>query len=75
MTSHVEESTLRPKLDTSFYSLEDEELEFFRTLTGITDEEELKVHIVDVQAKAYQVSVWCILVNKHIKTIILDTRI
>ena len=56
MTSHVEESSLKPELDTSFYSLEGEELEFFRKLTGITDEEKLKAHIVSVQVKAYQAS-------------------
>ncbi len=56
MTSHVEDSSLKPKLDTSLYSLESEELEFFRELTGITDEEKLKAHIVGVQVEAYQAS-------------------
>ncbi|KAF8962729.1 hypothetical protein BDZ97DRAFT_1920297 [Flammula alnicola] len=43
---------LKPKLDPSLYSLRADELAFFKSLTGIRDEEEVKAHIMDVQAKA-----------------------
>ncbi|KAF8962730.1 hypothetical protein BDZ97DRAFT_2020498 [Flammula alnicola] len=46
---------LKPKLDTSFYSLDADELAFFQHLTGIADEEQLKAHIIGVQAKAYEI--------------------
>jgi len=45
----------RLPLDISLYSLQGDQLEFFRTTTGIQDEEELKQHILNVQAKAYEV--------------------
>ncbi|KAH9481459.1 Methyltransferase ausD [Psilocybe cubensis] len=45
----------RPKLDPSRYSIQEDERQFYELLTGIHDEEELKAHIVAVQAKAYQV--------------------
>jgi hypothetical protein len=47
---------LRPKLEPSLYNPQDDELLFFRKLTGIEDENELKSHILTVQAKAYEVS-------------------
>jgi hypothetical protein len=50
---------LRPKLDPGLYSPQDEELVFFRKLTGIEDENELKSHILTVQAKAYEVNMHC----------------
>ena len=43
------------ELDPSFLSLDSEELTFFSDWTGIKDEEELKKHIISVQAKAYAV--------------------
>ncbi|KAI0336236.1 hypothetical protein GY45DRAFT_592101 [Cubamyces sp. BRFM 1775] len=42
-------------LDARLYSLKDEELEFMKSETGISDEEELKDHILRVQAEAYSV--------------------
>jgi hypothetical protein len=42
-------------LDPSFYRLDDQEKAFFQQLTGITDDGELKEHIIRVQAKAYKV--------------------
>ncbi|KAI9067915.1 hypothetical protein FKP32DRAFT_207472 [Trametes sanguinea] len=45
---------IRP-LDPSFYSIDDEALEFMKTLTGITNPEELKRHIISVQAEAYAI--------------------
>ncbi|KAF8638313.1 hypothetical protein AX17_002333 [Amanita inopinata Kibby_2008] len=42
-------------LDESLYSLDDDELAFFKSQTGIDDDEQLKNHILAVQAKAYQV--------------------
>ncbi|KAA1474301.1 hypothetical protein DENSPDRAFT_824110 [Dentipellis sp. KUC8613] len=40
-------------LDNSLYKLEDEQKVFFKATTGITDDEELKKHILEVQARAY----------------------
>ncbi|KAL0954797.1 hypothetical protein HGRIS_003744 [Hohenbuehelia grisea] len=45
----------RPQLDPSFYNLEEDEADFFKTQTGIEDDEELKEHILAVQAKAYKI--------------------
>ncbi|KAF9007611.1 hypothetical protein BDQ17DRAFT_1238084 [Cyathus striatus] len=55
MPSIFGDPNLRPPLDESLYSLNDEESSFYKTLTGIQDDEELKHHIIDVQTKAYQV--------------------
>ncbi len=44
-------------LDPKLYSLDEQEAAFFKSATGIQDEEELKKHILDVQAKAYAVRV------------------
>jgi hypothetical protein len=40
----------------SLLELGDEESNFFQTLTRINDAEELRKHIIDVAAKAYQAS-------------------
>ncbi|KAA1474302.1 hypothetical protein DENSPDRAFT_323230 [Dentipellis sp. KUC8613] len=51
-----------PPLDASLYKLGDEETVFYKATTGITSDEELKKHILDVQAKAYAVRPYpCIL--------------
>ncbi|KDQ24625.1 hypothetical protein PLEOSDRAFT_1113876 [Pleurotus ostreatus PC15] len=42
-------------LDPKLYSLDEQEAAFFKSATGIQDEEELKKHILDVQAKAYAI--------------------
>ncbi|KAF5310241.1 hypothetical protein D9619_010435 [Psilocybe cf. subviscida] len=42
-------------LDPSLYHLDDDEKAFFQQLVGITDEEELKEHIIKVQAKAFKI--------------------
>jgi hypothetical protein len=42
--------------DPSFLSLTDDEEKFFKLWTGITDEKELREHIIDVAARAYKVS-------------------
>ncbi|KIL67227.1 hypothetical protein M378DRAFT_73824 [Amanita muscaria Koide BX008] len=44
-----------PPLDESLYSLDEDELAFFKSETGINDEGELKKHILTVQARAYEV--------------------
>lgn len=41
-------------LDTSLLSLGDKELAFLKEQTGIHDTEKLKLHICDIQTKAYQ---------------------
>jgi len=42
-------------LDAELYALGEDELAFFKTQTGIIDEEELKEHIIKVQTEAYAV--------------------
>ncbi|KAF4596473.1 hypothetical protein EYR40_007829 [Pleurotus pulmonarius] len=44
-----------PPLDPSYYKLDDQEAAFFKSMTGIQDDAELKEHILRVQAKAYSV--------------------
>ncbi|EDR08693.1 uncharacterized protein LACBIDRAFT_297150 [Laccaria bicolor S238N-H82] len=46
---------LRPALDESLYSPDSEELAFYKSETGIADEEQLKKHIIAAQTKAYEV--------------------
>ncbi|KAH9933311.1 uncharacterized protein B0H18DRAFT_870613 [Fomitopsis serialis] len=49
-------ATLRnSKLDESLYSLDEEESAFFKSLTGIDDDEALKQHILKVQNDAFEV--------------------
>ena len=45
----------RASLDESLYSLTEEERTFFKQQTGIPDDDELKAHILRVQAEAYEV--------------------
>ena len=42
-------------LDESYYNLDDDELVFYKSQTGIADERALKEHISAVQADAYEV--------------------
>ena len=42
-------------LDERYYDLTGEDLTFFKQQTGIQDDEELKAHILQVQAEAYKV--------------------
>lgn len=42
-------------LDESLYKLDEEGFAFMKTQTGIDDEQELKKHILAVQAEAYEV--------------------
>ena len=42
-------------LDESLYKLDEEGFAFMKTQTSIDDEEELKKHILAVQAEAYEV--------------------
>ncbi|KAF9446311.1 hypothetical protein P691DRAFT_804386 [Macrolepiota fuliginosa MF-IS2] len=44
-----------PPLDSSLLALKPEESDFFKTLTNIWDDDELKRHIIGVQTKAYEV--------------------
>ena len=54
-------STLRtdfqslPLQDIMFYNLDDAENAFFKSQTGITDDEQLKKHIVEAQEEAFKV--------------------
>ncbi|KAF4567770.1 mediator complex subunit [Pleurotus pulmonarius] len=52
---HFSPHEVVPTLDPKLYSLNEEEAAFFKYTTGIQDEEELKKHILDVQAKAYAI--------------------
>ena len=53
----AQQNSIRPfhTLDERFYYLTDEESTFFKQQTGIQDDEELKAHILGVQAEAYKV--------------------
>ena len=51
------ESLKRMQLDESLYSLAPNELEFYKSTTGISDESELKRHIISIQAEAFQVRI------------------
>ena len=42
-------------LDDTLYTLGEEEIAFFKSQTGIDDEEELKRHILRLQKEAYEV--------------------
>ena len=44
-----------PALDERLYDLTDEERFFLKQQTGIQDDDELKAHILQVQAEAYKV--------------------
>ncbi|KAG1880093.1 hypothetical protein F4604DRAFT_517966 [Suillus subluteus] len=44
-----------PKLDPNLYRLSSEEAAFFKAQIGIDDDEDLKRHILEVQAKAYKI--------------------
>lgn len=50
----------RPPLDETLYSLEPEDEKLYAEQIGITDPEELKNHILAVQAEAYAV---CIMIS------------
>ncbi|KAG1747262.1 uncharacterized protein EDB91DRAFT_1235983 [Suillus paluster] len=47
-----------PAVDTNLYSLSSEEAAFFKAQTGIDDDEDLKRHILEVQAKAYELATY-----------------
>jgi hypothetical protein len=49
-------SNINISLDPSLYGLDPAALEFFQQQTGITNEDDLKHHILAVQAKAFAVS-------------------
>jgi hypothetical protein len=59
MTSYNNPDTTKEKfafpLDQSLYQPTEEEKSFFKLLTGINDDEDLKQHIITVQTKAYEV--------------------
>jgi hypothetical protein len=44
-------------LDESLYDLTKDERAFFKQQTGITDDDELKAHILRVQAEAFEVCI------------------
>ena len=56
MSRYYADPATKPKLDPSLYSLDSDEAAFFKQLTGISDEQALKEHILAVQSKAYEVS-------------------
>ena len=45
----------KPSLKPKFYNLQGDNLLFFKEQTGIQDDGELKRHILDVQAQAYEI--------------------
>lgn len=42
-------------LDEKYYNLDEDEKNFFKVETGISDDDELKKHIITVQTKAFSV--------------------
>ena len=44
------------KLDEALYNLKENEIKFFKSQTGIQDEDELKAHVLSAQKEAYEVS-------------------
>jgi len=46
--------TSKRPLDPALLNLNEDETTFFKLLTGIQDEEELKKHLIHVQGKVYQ---------------------
>lgn len=55
----------KPPIDESLYSLDPDEYAFFKSQTGISNEDELKAHILAVQARAYEVCVHDFIGNQH----------
>jgi hypothetical protein len=59
MTSYNNPDTTKEKfaypLDQNLYQPTEEEKSFFKLLTGINNDEDLKQHIITVQTKAYKV--------------------
>ena len=51
------------ELDPNLYNLQPQEAAFFKQLTGIHDDESLKQHIIQVQAKAYEVHLLSLLTD------------
>lgn len=45
----------KPKLDPKLYNLHGDTLLFFQKQTGIQEEEQLKLHVLDVQARAHEI--------------------
>ncbi len=54
-TIYFSDPAWKSPLNADFYNLRQDEREFFQKLTGITDDDALKAHIISVQAKAYEV--------------------
>lgn len=53
---HLKAAPAAPALDASLYNLDDGQSDFLKKVTRIEDDEELKRHILEVQAEAYKVS-------------------
>jgi hypothetical protein len=52
---HLKSDSTWPALDDNLYNLNEEQLDFFKKTTQINNDEELKKHILEVQAEAYKV--------------------
>lgn len=48
-----------PALDENLYALDESEIQLLKSKTGITDDEELRKHVLKVQADIYAVSISC----------------
>jgi hypothetical protein len=55
MTSNAHQQPVLP-LDERLYRLDDAEITFFKQQTGIDDSDELKAHLLSIQAEAYEVT-------------------
>lgn len=53
--SDVTALPIKRPLDPTLLNFNEQEAQFFKSLTGIEDDEELRKHVIQVQTKAYEV--------------------
>ncbi|KAF5359213.1 hypothetical protein D9756_003133 [Leucocoprinus leucothites] len=58
-------------LDSTLFNLDDKHLKFFRSLTGFTDDEVVKKHIMAIQAMAYEVGCSALLLSEDTQSLVL----
>lgn len=56
-----EDSLAKLELDSQLLNLSEEESGFLKQQTGITDDEELRKHILEIQAKAWNVRIFVLI--------------
>lgn len=68
----VAEAPARRGVDAIYYELDAEESVFYKQQTGITDDEELKKHIIGVAERAWAV---CFLISLYVGATTLSTMV